>query len=87
MSFVGTGVRWIGARGPDLGIATVLIDGDVRDNVDQYAATQEFMAPSFTIADLAAGPHTIEVRVEGRKHAGSGGTGVLVDAFDVTVGD
>jgi hypothetical protein len=84
LSFNGTAVTWIGARGPALGIARVSIDGGAPVMVDTYAATEQIQAALFTATGLAEGNHTLSVEVSGTKNAASGGTALVVDAFEVT---
>ena len=83
LNFVGTGVSWIGTKSNDQGIARVFIDGDYLGDVDQFSATRKFMVTSFSITDLAYGPHTIGVEVTGTKNPESAGYRIEVDAFDV----
>ena len=85
-SFTGTSVSWIGYRGPQGGIARVILDGSVvADSLDTYART-EAEAPQttlFTLLGLAAGSHTLTIEVTGSKNPASAGTAIVVDAFDV----
>jgi hypothetical protein len=78
--FVGTGVRWIGVRGPDFGEAEVLLDGDPIALVDQWAKQDSILETLFERTNLIHGPHTLTIRAlnTGR------GKRTLVDAFDVT---
>jgi photosystem II stability/assembly factor-like uncharacterized protein len=84
LSFVGTGVSWIGAMGKDHGIARVLIDGAERCEVDQFGAEEETVVEVLSVSGLARGAHTLRLEVLGRASAPSGGTRVAVDAFDVS---
>ena len=85
-TFTGTSVSWIGYRGPQNGIARVILDGSVvADSVDTYAPT-EAEAPQTTVrtlSGLAAGSHTLTIEVTGSKNPASAGTAIVVDAFDV----
>jgi hypothetical protein len=85
-TFTGTSVSWIGHRGPQNGIARVILDGSVvADSVDTYAPT-EAEAPQTTVrtlSGLAAGSHTLTIEVTGSKNPASAGTAIVVDAFDV----
>jgi len=81
-SFTGTGIRWIGARGPQTGIARVFLDGALVEDIDTYAPTEGPQHTDFTATGLAAGTHTLTVQVVGKNPA-STNFWVLVDAFDV----
>jgi photosystem II stability/assembly factor-like uncharacterized protein len=82
VDFVGSGIRWIGSRGPDYGVAQVYIDNKLVETVACKAASVERLSEVFTIQGLPFGPHTIEVRVNpGEDSVGHGK--VAVDAFDV----
>src|SRR6266850_2497213 len=83
-TFTGTSASWIGARGPQTGIARVVLDGVLVAEVDTYKAIEEIQANVFSATGLAAGTHTLTVEVTGLKNAASTYTYVVVDAFDVT---
>jgi len=84
LSFSGTGVSWIGFRGPQAGIARVFIDGTLRATVDAFATAEEVQAVMFTATGLSDAPHTLRIEVTGEKNASSMGVFIVVDAFDVT---
>lgn len=83
--FKGTGVSWIGFRGPQTGIANVYLDGDLVAIVDAYAPIEEVGAALFTASGLAPGPHAlaIEVPTPRAKHRLSNDYFTVVDAFDI----
>jgi photosystem II stability/assembly factor-like uncharacterized protein len=83
LHFVGSGVRWVGARGPDRGVASVFIDGTLRGKVDEFSAERAFSVELFSAEGLAPGPHTITIEVDGVRNARSSGTRVDIDALDV----
>jgi hypothetical protein len=83
-TFTGTSVSWIGARGPQTGIARVLLDGVLVAEVDAYNTTEEIQANVFSRTGLAGGTHTLTIEVTGLKNAASTDTYIVVDAFDVT---
>jgi photosystem II stability/assembly factor-like uncharacterized protein len=83
LSFVGTGVTWVGTESNDQGIARVYVDGDYKGDVDQFSHTRQFMVPSFSISGLAYGPHTIVVEVTDTRNSESAGYRIKVDAFDI----
>jgi hypothetical protein len=82
-TFTGTAVSWIGARGPQTGIARVWLDGALVAEVDTYSASEEIQANVYSATDLAAGNHTLTIEVTGLKNAASTDTYIVVDAFDV----
>ena len=81
-TFTGTGVRWIGARGPQTGIARVFLDGAFVQDIDTYALTEGPQHTDFTATGLAARTHTLTIQVIG-KNPVSTNFWILVDAFDV----
>jgi len=83
ISFTGTGIRWIGARGPQTGIARALLDGNVvADSIDTFARTEGSQHTDFFASGLPAGPHTLTIQVTG-KNPLSTNAWILIDAFDV----
>jgi hypothetical protein len=84
VTFNGTSIRWLGARGRGMGIATVSVDGGAAKDVDLYAhPTDEIHTPVITISDLSPGTHTLKVQVSGRQNVQALGNVVVVDAFDI----
>jgi len=81
-TFTGTGVSWIGARGPQTGIARVFLDGAFVQDIDTYALTEGPQHTDFTATGLAAGTHTLAVQVLGKNPA-STNFWILMDAFNV----
>jgi hypothetical protein len=83
ITFTGTGISWIGARGPQCGIARVFLDGSVvADSIDTYSPTEGPQHTDFSTSGLAAGTHTLTVQVTG-KNPISTDAWILIDAFDV----
>ena len=83
MGFQGKSVTWIGARGPDLGLAEVFIDGDSAGTLDLGAPLPEADARIFSRDFGGVGWHTIEIRNAGPKE-GSDKRRVISDGFEVT---
>lgn len=81
-TFQGTGIRWIGARGPQTGIAKISLDGSFVTNVDTYAPTEGVQHTDFSVQGLSAGSHTLTIQVAGRNPVATDAW-VLIDAFDV----
>ncbi|MBC8077521.1 MAG: alpha-L-fucosidase [Chloroflexales bacterium] len=81
-SFSGTGIRWIGPRGPDHGKADVYIDGVFDATVDLYASSRADQATLYTKTGLSSGAHTIRVQMRSDKNAASIDYYVEIDAFE-----
>jgi hypothetical protein len=84
LAFTGTGVTWLGARGTQVGIARVYIDGALVATVDGFAMGEQIQAPLYSVSGLADGPHTIAVEATGQRNLLAQGALVAVDAFEVT---
>jgi hypothetical protein len=84
LSFTGTGISWITARGPAYGKASVRIDGGPAVPVDLYQPSTTWRAVGRAVTGLAPGPHTIVISAQGKKNVRSHGFAVPVDAFLVT---
>ncbi len=61
-TFTGTSISWIGARGPQSGIADVFLDGSLVAEVDLYSATEQIQQAVFTATGLADASHTNPTR-------------------------
>ena len=84
ISFSGTSIRWIGARGRRMGIANVSVDGGPPRTVNLFAhPTDEIHTPIVTIYDLSPGQHTLTITVTGGRDNQALGNAVVVDAFDI----
>lgn len=81
-SFTGTGVDWITATGKGWGKAQVAVDGIDRGSVDLYTAAAHWQTVK-AYTGLAAGAHTITIKVLGTKNTAATSTKVSVDAFTV----
>lgn len=84
-TFRGTGVQWIGYRDEWSGIAQVYLDGELKGTIDTYAASTQTQAALYSLNDLSDALHTLTLVVTGTRSAGSAGSWIWVDAFDVTV--
>jgi len=84
LTFRGTEIGWIGARGPDTGIARVFIDGSLAGEVDTYSPNLKIQDTVFRVAGLADASHTLTIQVTGARNGASTGNVIWVDAFDVT---
>ncbi len=83
-TFTGTSISWIGARGPQTGIARVFLDGAFITEVDTYSPAEQIQAELFSKTGLTNTPHTLTIQVTGRKNAAAQSALVVVDAFEVT---
>ena len=83
LTFNGTTIRWIGFKAVWGGIAQVYLDGALKATVDTYAPTEQAQAVVYTATGLAAGPHTITIKVTGTWNPAGCCSWVVVDAFDV----
>ncbi len=86
ISFTGTGISWIGAFGPQLGIARVTLDGTVT-TVNTYSPTEQIQAQVFTRQGLADTSHTLTIEVTGEQDPASMSPLIVVDGFEVTLSD
>lgn len=82
--FRGTGVAWVGYRGPDAGIGLASIDGGAATEVDLYSPIATYQPVVFSAIGLADTNHTLTIESTGRKNPASTGARVVVDAIDVT---
>jgi len=81
--FRGTGIQWIGYRGPDAGIATVQVDGGASTEVDLYAPNPVYQVVVFSATSLADTNHTLTITSTGKRNASASNARVIVDAFDI----
>jgi hypothetical protein len=82
-TFTGTGVSWIGFKGPQAGRARVFLDGTRVATIDAYAPAEQLHAVLYSTSGLAAATHTLAIEVTGGKHSSATANYVVVDAFDV----
>ncbi|MHB9004417.1 MAG: OmpL47-type beta-barrel domain-containing protein, partial [Coriobacteriia bacterium] len=80
LTFNGTGLDWIGTRGPDYGVARITVDG-VSETVNLYADTYAFKQKVWTKRGLTDGPHSIRIEYTGVSDPLGSGTKVGVDKF------
>jgi hypothetical protein len=84
LSFTGTRVALHAVRDVDQQIMALSLDGGAEVNVDNYAAARNAAGVAWTSPVLAAGSHTLRIRVTGTKNAASSGWNVALDSADVT---
>jgi hypothetical protein len=83
ITFAGSGLRWIGARGPQCGIARVWLDGALVGDIDLYSPTEGPQHVVYSVENLAPGTHSVALEVLVEKNVASTDRWVLIDAFDV----
>ena len=84
LTFSGTGVSWLGLRGPQTGIARVSLDGVQAADVDTYAAAEQLQAVLFSSTGLTADLHILMIDPTGTRNPAATDAFIVVDAFDVT---
>ena len=84
LTFNGTGLTYIASKTANRGIAEIFIDGESYGRVDCYAAEPQTQVEVFSIDNLPAGEHTLQIRATGEKNEAADGTYVEVDAIRVT---
>jgi photosystem II stability/assembly factor-like uncharacterized protein len=83
LNFFGTGIRWIGTKSNNLGIAKVFIDDELIGSIDQFDLERKTLVNLFEVNDLTFGPHKIIIQAENRKNKNSNGTRIEIDCFDI----
>src|SRR5688572_26440836 len=88
ITFTGTSIRWIGARGRKMGIALVSVDGGPPRELSTLGKPNDIVhTPIVTIDGLSPGQHTLTITVAGRHESQADpGDIVVVDAFDIQPG-
>ena len=84
LGFTGTRLRLHAVKDVDQGILAVQVDNGTETRVDDYSATRQASGVVWTSATLAAGNHTITVRVTGERNASSAGVVVALDYAEIT---
>ena len=83
LDFIGSGVSWIGPKGPDLGVAQVYIDGKLIDEIKQYSIYSKPSLLLFQSPILEHRHHELKIKIIRGKDIGSNRRKIIVDAFDV----
>ena len=84
LTFSGTGVSWLGLRGPQAGVAKVYLDGAYQVDVDCCASTETVRAVLFSSTGLTADLHILMIDPTGTRNPATTDAFIVVDAFDVT---
>ncbi len=83
LAFSGTAVALYGVKDTNNGIAAVSLDGGAETMVDLYATARTYTVLIWSAGGLAAGRHTLKVRVTGTKNVSSSGYYVGPDRADI----
>jgi SpoIID/LytB domain protein len=81
-SFTGSRARWIGKRASNYGKAWVSVDASAPVLVDLYSSTVLNQQRLFESTVLPSGPHTLTIRVSGKKNSKASTYYVDADAFE-----
>ncbi|MBF0431008.1 MAG: hypothetical protein HQK83_06995 [Fibrobacteria bacterium] len=81
-TFHGIQVSVIGELRSDMGLASISIDGQWKQDIDCYSAKNELQALLYKSEILQAGEHTVKIEVKGTKNSLSSSTLLVVDAFE-----
>ena len=82
ITFTGTGIRWIGARGPQTGIVRITLDNSFVEDFDTVASGEGPQHADFVTSGLPFGTHTLTIEVIGKNPIATDAW-ILIDAFDV----
>jgi hypothetical protein len=83
VNFNGTGITWIGKKGPQYGIASYSIDGGAPQTVDNYNSTQINQNPEVTVSGLSGESHVLSISLLDQKNAASVGYWQTIDGFNI----
>jgi autotransporter-associated beta strand protein len=75
-TFTASGITWLSEMNSNMGTVAVTLDGVSQGTVNCSNATLVAQAPMFSVSNLAAGPHTLQLTK-------NSGTYMMVDAFAV----
>lgn len=84
--FNGTGISWIGVRGPSFGRARVKLDGTVVATVDLYSSKTLTRQVLFSRTGLSSGEHTMTITALNSRDSRSSRFGTSIDRINVTGG-
>ena len=83
LNFTGTGISWIGKKGPQYGIASYSIDGGAPKTVDNYNSTAETQNTNLTISGLGSESHVLSISLTDTKNSAASDYWQTIDAFAV----
>ena len=83
VNFTGTGITWVGKKGPGYGKATYSVDGGAPQTVDNYNSTELDQDPLVTVSGLSADSHVLSISLLDQKNAAATDYWQTIDGFDV----
>ena len=83
VNFNGTGITWIGKKGPQYGMASYSIDGGPPQTVDNYNSTAINQNPNVTVSGLSSDSHVLSISLLDKKQAASTDYWQTIDGFDI----
>jgi hypothetical protein len=86
LTFIGTGITWIGIKDAWSGLATLHLDGEMA-TIDSFSATAQQQHALFSATGLRRGPHTLSIEITHERGPGTEGSWVWIDAFDIEDGE
>lgn len=86
-TFTGTGIRVIGVKAGNCGIAEISLDGGKAERIDLQGTGKQYQVVVFERTGLAKSKHTVVVRVTGEKNEYASAAYVIVDAFQPITDD
>jgi hypothetical protein len=83
VNFNGTGITWIGKKGPQYGMASYSIDGGPPQTVDNYNSSKINQNPNVTVSGLSSDSHVLSISLLDKKQAASTDYWQTIDAFNI----
>ena len=83
INFNGTGITWVGKKGPQYGIASYSVDGGPPQTVDNYNSTEIDQNPNVTLSGLSPDSHVLSISLLDRKNASATDYWQTIDAFNI----
>jgi hypothetical protein len=85
LTFTGTGITWVGVMDGWAGLATVHVDGAMTV-VNSYRDPADYQTTVYSARGLSSGTHTLTIEVTHERAAGTDGSWVWIDAFEIENG-
>ena len=82
LSFNGTGIQWIGVADAYAGLSTVYLDG-AKTIVNSYSPVSHYQNVMYSATNLAPGLHTLSIEITHERAAGTDGSWVWIDGFNI----
>lgn len=83
VNFSGTGITWVGKKGPQYGIASYSIDGGSPQTVDNYNSTALSQNANVTVSGLTSESHVLSISLTDQKNAAATDYWQTIDAFTI----